>query len=95
VFQDAAVQDAAEGDMSLGEAEARMMEPPSEDELKENSERREASTKARKLRKHVQLGKFGAERRALPPLRLSAPFMSLLARIAQHLGRPAAETERT
>jgi hypothetical protein len=37
------VQDAAEGDMSLEDAEARMMAPPSEGELKEKSERRKAS----------------------------------------------------
>ena len=40
--------------MSLEEAEARMIAPPSEDELKEKSERRKGSTKASKLRKHVQ-----------------------------------------
>jgi len=40
--------------MSLEEAEARMVEPPSEDELMEKSERRKASKKASKLRKHVQ-----------------------------------------
>jgi hypothetical protein len=48
------VQDAAEDDMSLEEAEARMIAPPSEDELMEKFERRKASKKASKLRKHVQ-----------------------------------------
>jgi hypothetical protein len=48
------VQDAAEDDMALEEAEARMVAPPSEDELMEKSERRKASKKASKLRKHVQ-----------------------------------------
>ena len=40
--------------MSLEEAEARMIVPPSEDELMEKFERRKASKKASKLRKHVQ-----------------------------------------
>jgi len=40
--------------MSLEEAEARVIAPPSEDELMEKSERRKASKKASKLRKHVQ-----------------------------------------
>ena len=40
--------------MLLEEAEARMIAPPSEDELMEKSERRKASKKASKLRKHVQ-----------------------------------------
>jgi hypothetical protein len=40
--------------MSLEEAEARMVAPPSEDELMGKSERRKASKKASKLRKHVQ-----------------------------------------
>ena len=52
-LQDATVQDAAEDDMSLEEAEARMMAPLSEDELRERFERRKASKKASKPRKHV------------------------------------------
>jgi hypothetical protein len=40
--------------MALEEAEARMVAPPSEDELMEKSERRKVSKKASKLRKHVQ-----------------------------------------
>ena len=40
--------------MSLEEAEARMIAPPSEDELMEKSERRKASKKASELRKQVQ-----------------------------------------
>ena len=40
--------------MSLEEAEARMIAPPSEDELMEKFEPRKASKKASKLRKHVQ-----------------------------------------
>ena len=48
------MQDAAEDDMSLEEAEARMIAPPSEDELMGKSERRKASKKASKLRKHMQ-----------------------------------------
>jgi len=40
--------------MSLEEAEARMIAPPSEDDLMEKFEPRKASKKASKLRKHVQ-----------------------------------------
>ena len=40
--------------LTMREAKARMIAPPSEDELMEKPERHKASKKASKLRKHVQ-----------------------------------------
>jgi hypothetical protein len=65
------VQEAAEDGMLLEEAEARMMAPPSKDELKENSERRKASKKASKLRKHVQAVQLSESEEAGFPMPLA------------------------
>ena len=59
------------GRQSLEEAEARMIAPPSEDELKEKSERRKASKKASKLRKHVQAVQLSESDEASFPMPLT------------------------
>ena len=48
-----------------------MMAPPSEDELKEKSERRKASKKASKLRKHVQAVQLSESDEASFPMPLT------------------------
>ena len=65
--------------MSLEDAEARMMAPPSEDELKEKSERRKASKKASKLRKHVQAVQLSESDEAGFPMPLTIAEAKVLA----------------
>ena len=77
-LQDATVQDAAEDDMSLEEAEARMMMPLSEDEIKERSERRKASKMASKRRKHVQAVELSESDEAGFPMPLTIAEANLL-----------------
>jgi hypothetical protein len=81
------VQDAAEDDMSLEEAEARMIAPPSEDELMEKSERRKASKKASKLRKHVQAVQLSESDEAGFPMPLTIAEAKALVISPGHQGK--------